>query len=360
MCFWMWSFPSFIWQSRLLCLVLGLSARWSSARGWVMFSLQEHEHRDAALQIPPRQTGLVMPRSSFSGSQRATSTHGQGDLRITVRASLSSVSPRASHSSSASHHLVFLDKPIESSDRAGPSISFGTPADDRISIAATEGKLGSGDDDSAVLSPSGRVALAESDPEPVSAAAKPVKHQGMRRHSDPTLGCTAFRVGSLCSTSLPHRGYISVAPLVPLVRSLGAWPVLPRPSRWLHQTRLHDSVCPASSLVQGHSVHRGVEQRCFCLACGNRGPACKGQNRAGPSSRDEVRVLQPLLHRTQDRWWVPTNLRPAHSESGPSILIDMKYTYFLFSILPWHIPFLRFAFDVELPGVFPAQEGGSN
>ncbi len=61
MCFWMWSFPGFIWWSRSLCLVLGLSARWSSARGWLMFSVWEHDHRDAALQIPPRQTGGVSP-----------------------------------------------------------------------------------------------------------------------------------------------------------------------------------------------------------------------------------------------------------------------------------------------------------
>ncbi len=108
---------------------------------------------------------LAMPRSSSSVSQRATSAHGQGDLRITVRASPSSVSPQASHSSSTSHHLVFPDKLAGSSDRAGPSISFGAPADDRMSIAALEGELGSGDDDSAALPPSGRVALPESDPE---------------------------------------------------------------------------------------------------------------------------------------------------------------------------------------------------
>ncbi len=43
------------------------------------------------------------PRSSSSVShqQRANSAHGHGDLRITVRASPSSASPRASHSSSA-------------------------------------------------------------------------------------------------------------------------------------------------------------------------------------------------------------------------------------------------------------------
>ncbi len=39
---------------------------------------------------------------------------------------------------------------------------------------------------------------------------------------------------------------------------------------------------------------------------------------AGPSSRDEVGVLQPVLHRTQERRWVTTNLGPARPEPGPS------------------------------------------
>ncbi len=88
-----------------------------------MFSLREHDHRDAALQVPPRKTGgggipLAMPRSSSSGLRRATSAHGQGDLRITVRASPSSTSPRASHSSSASHRLVF---PVQGQGGLGAS-----------------------------------------------------------------------------------------------------------------------------------------------------------------------------------------------------------------------------------------------
>ncbi len=52
---------------------------------------------------------LALPRSSSSG-QRTTSAQGQGDLRITVRASPSSTSPRASHSSSTSHRRGFPDE----------------------------------------------------------------------------------------------------------------------------------------------------------------------------------------------------------------------------------------------------------
>ncbi len=81
---------------------------------------------------------------------------------------------------------------------------------------------------------------------------------------------------------------------------------------------LGGKVCPASSQVQGRSIHLSVEQGCPCLACRGRGPAGEGRNRAGPSCRDEIRVLQPLIHRTQERRWVTTNFGPARSEPGPS------------------------------------------
>ncbi len=188
-------------------------------------------------------------------------------------------------------------------------------------------------------------------------------------HSDPTSRRTAFRVGPLCSISLPHRGYVSDSPgpacTVPggLARAPQAVSLAPED----YQTRLRDSVRPASPQVQGHSVHLSVEQGCPCLACRSRGPTGEGRDRAGPSSRDEVRVLQPLLHRTQERRWVTTN-------PGPGVLnralhklpfrmltqrrifqcvrpldwfaaIDLKDAYFHVSILPRHRPFLRFAFE---------------
>ncbi len=125
---------------------------------------------------------LVMPCSSSSGSRRATSAHGQGDLRITVRASPSSASPWASHSSSASHRLGFPDEFVG----AGPSISFGAPADDRMSITASGDELGSGDDDSAALPPSGRVALPESDPELTAMLSRAAESVGLHWRPPPS------------------------------------------------------------------------------------------------------------------------------------------------------------------------------
>ncbi len=59
--------------------------------------------------------------------------------------------------------------------------------------------------------------------------------KGHSAFPDPTSGCVAFRVGSLCSTSLHHREYVGGSP-------------------GNHQTRLHDSVCQASFRVQFTSV----------------------------------------------------------------------------------------------------------
>ncbi len=109
-------------------------------------------------------------------------------------------------------------------------------------------------------------------------------------HSDLISGQTA---GPLCSTSLPHRGYVgdSPGPACTVSLSLWAWLELPRPSCWLLSTirpgyAIQFFGCPASSQVQGRSVHLSFEQGCPCLACRSRGPAGEGCDRAGPSSRD--------------------------------------------------------------------------
>ncbi len=103
-----------------------------------------------------------------------------------MRASPSSTSPRASHSSSTSHCLVFPDELAGSSDRAGPSISFGAPADDRMSIAASGDELGSGEDDSAALPPSGRVALPQSDPELTDMLSRAAESIGLHYRPPPS------------------------------------------------------------------------------------------------------------------------------------------------------------------------------
>ncbi len=71
---------------------------------------------------------------------------------------------------------------------------------------------------------------------------------------------------------------------------------------------------PAFPHVQGHPVHFSQGHQCSCLACGNHSPTGEGRDRAGPSSRYGVGVVQPLLHCAQERWWVTTDFGSASFE----------------------------------------------
>ncbi len=84
-----------------------------------------------------------------------------------------------------------------------------------------------------------------------------------------------------------------------------------------NSTRLRDSVRQATSQVQRRSRDVGGSPERPCLARGDCGPPGKGCNRAGPSSRDEAGVLQPLLHRTQERWWPSANPGSASLAQAP-------------------------------------------
>ncbi len=126
--------------------------------------------------------------------------------------------------------------------------------------------------------------------------------------------------GSLRSPSLPHRGYVSgfVGATSTVLGGLASasQPVSLAPP--YHQTRLCDSVRPATSQVSWRPLYLSEGRGCPHLASRDRSPTGEGRDRAGPSSRYEVRVLQPLLHCTQEKRWVKTNLGSAHLEPGPS------------------------------------------
>ncbi len=168
-------------------------------------------------------------------------------------------------------------------------------------------------------------------------------------HSDPTLGCTAFRVRSLSSTSLPHRGYVGGSPgsTCTVSGGLSSAPQAISLAPQNHQTWLRDSVRPASSQVQGRSVHLCIEQRCSCLACRNRGPAGEGCDRAGPCSRDEVspyfivpkkggrlrlildlRILNRALHKLPFRMLMQKRIFQCIRPFDWFAAIDLKDAYF--------------------------------
>ncbi len=130
-------------------------------------------------------------------------------------------------------------------------------------------------------------------------------------HSDPASDRHRdARTGSLRSPSLPHRGYVggSIGATCTVSGSLvsASQSVSLAPSD--HQTRLCDSVRPASSQVQGHPLHFSEGGRCSCLARRDRSPSGEGCDRAGTSSRYEDGVA-------------PTSLYPRKAvgpEPGPS------------------------------------------
>ncbi len=115
----------------------------------------------------------------------------------------------------------------------------------------------------------------------------------------------------------------SIVPLEPLAQRLEAWLTLPSLSlAWLTRTiRLGYAIQFARrpSQDQRRSRDVGGSPERPCLVRGDCCPPGKGCNRAGPSSRDEAGVLQPLLHRTQERWWPSANpgtasLEPAFAQ----------------------------------------------
>ncbi len=136
----------------------------------------------------------------------------------------------------------------------------------------------------------------------------------------PLRDALPFESGPCAPFRCPTVG-TSVTPLVPLARSLGAWLELPRPSRWLLRTiRLGYAIQFARRppKFRGIRFTSVLSKDAPVLRAEVADPTGEGRDRAGPSSRDEVGVLQPLLHRTQERRWVTTNPGPARSESGPS------------------------------------------
>ncbi len=104
-------------------------------------------------------------RADLSGSSRGSPADALGDLRVTVRASPPGTPPRTSYSSRSEHPVRFPGD-FAGLSHGAPSISFGAPSVDRMSIAASGDGFTSSEDEGAVgLSPSGVVATAAPDPE---------------------------------------------------------------------------------------------------------------------------------------------------------------------------------------------------
>ncbi len=125
-------------------------------------------------------------RADLSGSSRGSPADALGDLRVTVRASPPGTPPRTSYSSRSEHPVRFPGD-FAGPSHGAPSISFGAPSVDRMSIAASGDGFTSSEDEGAVgLPPSGVVATAAPDPELTAMLARAAVSIGLEVNRPPS------------------------------------------------------------------------------------------------------------------------------------------------------------------------------
>ncbi len=125
-------------------------------------------------------------RADLSGSSRGSSADALGDLRVTVRASPPGMPPRTSYSSRSEHPVRFPGD-FAGLSHGAPSISFGAPSVDRMSIAESGDGFTSSEDEGAVgLPPSGVVATAAPDPELMAMLARAAVSIGLEVNRPPS------------------------------------------------------------------------------------------------------------------------------------------------------------------------------
>ncbi len=128
---------------------------------------------------------VTLPRSN--PPQRVAASIGTGDLRITVSALPSgNQPPRNPHSSCTPQPVQLPGERGGPSQVCAPSVFFGAPPDDRMSIAASEGESDfSGDDALEQLPPSGTVAVPDTDPEMMAMLSRAANRVGLMLNPPP-------------------------------------------------------------------------------------------------------------------------------------------------------------------------------
>ncbi len=134
------SFPVRGWRTRSLSSVSGLPTRWRCVRGWLMRLLWAYEHDFIAISPFLYETiGTLCHHPCWT---RGSPASALGDLRVTVRASPPGMPPRTSFSS-CSEHPVRFPGDFAGLSHGAPSISFGAPSVDRMSIIVEHRGMGS-------------------------------------------------------------------------------------------------------------------------------------------------------------------------------------------------------------------------
>ncbi len=130
-------------------------------------------------------------RAGLSGSSRGSPADALGDLRVTVRAS-----PPGTSYSSRSEHPVRFPGDFAGPSHGAPSISFGAPSVDRMSIAASGDGFTSSEDESVVgLPPLGVVATAAPDLELTAMLARAAVSIGLEVSRHPVPSPRGWTIG---------------------------------------------------------------------------------------------------------------------------------------------------------------------
>ncbi len=221
-----------------------------------------------------------------------------------------------------------------------------------------------------LLSPmSSRVRSEDAMPSPAPPAQPWSQVSVALRTQTPLRNALPSESGPCAPLRCPTAG-TSVASLVPLVRSLGAWLALPRPSRWLMRTiRLGYAV----QFARHPPKFRGVR---FTSVLSKDAPLLRGEvavllakdaielvppaemklgfyspyfivPKKGGGLRPilDLRVLNRALHKLPFRMLTQRRIFQCIRPFDWFAAIDLKDVYFHVSILPRHRPFLRFAFE---------------
>ncbi len=187
--FWLRSFPVRGWQTRSLSSVSGLPTCWRCIRGWLMHLLWSYEHDFAAISpflserigtLCCHQRWFLLLEQRTTGWRSGRSEGNSKSLSVRVRPH-GPLTPHAANLPSGSRDDIACPS------HGAPSISFGAPSEDRMSIAALGDGLTSSEDEGAVeLPPSGVVATAAPDPELTAMLARAAVSIGLEVNRPPS------------------------------------------------------------------------------------------------------------------------------------------------------------------------------
>ncbi len=313
--------------------------------------------------------GLALSAATRAGlsASRGSPADALGELRVTVRASPPVTSPRTSYSSRSEHPVRFPGDFAGPSHRA-PSIPFGAPSVDRMSIAASgEGSTSSEDKGAVGLPPSGVVATATSDPELTAMLAQAAVSIGLEVNRPPSPEPSRLEDWFLGAGHGSQPRSITVSFFPEVHEELTKCTIHPY-SLLLHHHRYVDCTVGAACTASGGVAHAAqpvslltrIIRLSYAIQFARRPPKFNGvletsvAVRNAPVLREEIavllakdaiepvspaeildlRVLNRILHKLPFKMLTHRRIIKCIQPQDWFTAIDLKDAYFHVSILP--------------------------